>query len=37
LIPAILLVIGVAVFPRINTLNAAKTRQNRERLKEFGL
>lgn len=37
LIPAILLVIGVAVFLRINTLNSAKARKNREKLVELGL
>jgi len=37
LIPAILLVIGVAIFLRINTLDAAKARRNRDSLKELGL
>ncbi|MFA6366189.1 MAG: MFS transporter, partial [Candidatus Hydrogenedentales bacterium] len=37
LIPAVLLVIGVWVFLRINTLNAGKAEENRKAMEKLGL
>lgn len=37
LIPAVLLVIGVAIFLRLNTLDAKKAEANQEAMKKLGL